>query len=184
MNGFAQILSSISDYLIITGLSAVGFLIMLSVIFSDTPKKAKSKLQTVYLAILFFNIILFLILFGLLGTYFRDNLVNPGLISFVFMLVLSFVFNIRTAVGIKNAIPRTKRGGNLAEISKEILKENTSNVVENSLLFLLPVISMYFMGNNSLDSLLIYSSLSTFIVASTSVLLLPRAFRIFNNILD
>lgn len=184
MNGFTQILSSISDYLIITGLSGTGFLIILSIIFSNSPKKAKSKLQAAYLSILFVNIILYLILFGLIRTYFEGNLVDQGLISFVFMVILTFVFNIRTAMKIKNSIPRTKKGGNLTEISKEITKKNTSNIIDISLIFLLPIISMYIMGNSSLDSLLTYLFLSNLIVTLTSAFLLPGAFRIFDNLLD
>jgi uncharacterized membrane protein len=184
MSGFTQILSSIFEYLIITGISFVSFLIVLSVIFSDSPKKAKSKLQAVYLLILLINIVLFLVIFGLFGTYFGDNLVDPGLISFVFMLVLTFVFSMKTAMKMKNSIPRTKRGGNLAEISKEILKGNTFDVIEISLIFFLPLVSMYIMGNGSLNSLLAYLLISNFIVTATSILLLPGAFRIFNNILD
>lgn len=184
MNGFIQNLGLMSDYLIVTGLAVLAFLIILSVIFKGSPEKSKSKLKTVFLFVLSINIILFLIFHRLAGEYFDSSLINSGILSFVFMIILTFLFSINIAMKIKNSIPKTKKGGNLEEISKEIVKANTISVIETSLLFQLPVVSMYFIGNGSLNGLLIYLLFSNFIVAINSLFFLPKAFRVFNNILD
>jgi len=184
MNEFIQNLGLTSDYLIVTGFAVLALLIILSVIFKDSPEKSKSKLKTIFLFVLAINIILFLVLHRLVGEYFDSNFINPGILSFVFMIILTFLFSIQIAMKIKNSIPKTKKGGNLEEISKVILKENSISLIEVSLLFQLPVISMYFMGNGSLNGLLVYLFLSNFIVTLTYLFFLPKAFRIFNNILD
>lgn len=181
MNGPLELISSISDYLIITAVSLVGLVIFLSIIFSDGSKKSESKIRVSLISAICLNIIFYLISSRLLIALFQNQNPDFGLASFIYLLFSSIFLGLTTVYKIKEFLPKSKRGGNLSDAYKEISKENSICIRDLSLLFVFPLVTMYFLGNGSLNSLFILLLSSVFIVFITYTFIFPKILRFFGK---
>lgn len=179
MTNLFQYVNMFSGYLILIGLSVVGLLIIFSSVLKDTSKVLKSAIQSTSIVLFFINIIIFLFAMRLITFYTGQFTSGSDVMSFIPMIVLSFLYIIRVTLEFRNSAPRTKKGRNLKEVSSDIFKANMSYVVNTSVIFLLVISPMFFLGNGTLNGLFIRLFVSVLIIALTYIFLFPKVFNIF-----
>ncbi len=177
IQNLVQTLKFISDYLIITGVSIFGIFILFSIVFNDFSGKVKSRFSTGFILILVSNVLLFL-MFSLLFTGVAK--IQTGdfeILAFISLIVFTVIFNLNLLLKMKTLLPKAKKGGNLYELSKEDIKENSSRVINLFFISTIILAPMYIFGNGSINGLLVVLFTSVLICAFTSIFLFIKILR-------
>ncbi len=173
MTKISQLLGPISGYLIVTGVSVLAFLILFSVVFYSSPRKARSRLTSVFFMIFSLNIVLYLLISrvgtSLLGLQNQDFL----LLSFVYLVFLTILVNLNTVLLMRSTLSKSGKGGNLSDQFSDLKSGDISSKIDITIILTILLISMYFFGNGSLNSLLILLFASTLIIMLTSIFIFP-----------
>ena len=173
MTKISQLLGPISEYLIITGVSVLAFLILFSIVFYSSPRKARSKLTSVFFMIFSLNILLYLVISrvgtSLLGLQNQDFL----LLSFVYLFFMTILVNLNTILTMRSTISKSGKGGNLSDQFSDLKRGDTYSKIDITIILTVLLISLYFFGNGSLNSLLILIFISNLIIMSTSIFIFP-----------
>jgi len=181
MNGLSQLINSMSGYLIITGIIFLGILIIFSVTFSGSPKKAKSGIQSAFVFKVFLDIVIFLIISRLMSFLPGYDAYKYDIVGFSFLIIFSILTGLNPIIKLRDIVPKSKTGGSLKDIYSEVSKENTSFSLDFLLISALLLAPMYLLGNGSLNSLLILLFVSVLIVSFGSIVIFPLAFKIFDR---
>lgn len=184
MSQVMGILGPVYNQLVMLAVSLVSIFILFSVIFKNNPTKAVRKIRCAFILSLISNIIFFFLLSRLIGKYFSNYLPEFGIIAFSFLIVFSFVMNLNTIITMKGLVTKSKKGGNLSDLFKEVSKEIFSTAFDVSLVFLIPIISYYFLGNGFMNGILSLLGISIIIVFFTHIILFPKFLKLAEKIFN
>jgi len=178
MTAISQFLSPISGYLIVTGISILAFLILFSVVFNSSPRKARSRLTLVFFMMFSLNIVLYLLISRtgniLLSIQNQDFL----LLSFVYLVIITMLVNLNTVLMMRGTISKSGKGDNLSDRFSEIKNIDTSTKIDITIILTILLTSMYFFGNGSLNSLLTLLFSCTLIIMLTSIFIFPALLKL------
>ena len=164
----------ISGYLVISGISLLGVLILFSVIFNNSPGKLRSWITSVFITVMIANIILFFIFHRLGGIFSDYERMDFGIFAFTYMFFLTIVLNFNQIFVIRDSLTKFKKGENPHD-KTDILFSTGRDKVSILVIFVILIICLYVFGNGSLNILLAMVLATTLVVAFTSIILLPLA---------
>lgn len=179
MNLLGQIFTLISSHLLALGISLLFLMVAGSRILSPSPKKIRSKVITSVAVVFILNVIIFLFLSRFVGILTKTQNFEYYVISFGFLILFSIFININSLLILKNIFVRYKRDANDKDISVEMYKQ-----VNISIIFLLLVVPMYFIGNKSINGLLVLIFLAVLVSSFTLIVLFPKILRFFEKSSD
>ncbi|MBW6441425.1 hypothetical protein K0B04_00760 [Patescibacteria group bacterium] len=184
MNIMENIINPIKPHITILGVTIVSIFILYSLIFGDSPKKAIRKLRCSLILSLVFNVIFFLFLSRFLTRFFDNITPDFEIIAFSFLVVLTLVVGLRIVLEINNLLPKTKRGGDVKELYKEVSQDMSTFIFDISLIFISLIIPTHILGNGSLDGLMLLLFLSVLINYFTFSILFSKILDITEKIFE
>jgi len=174
MSWFLNIFNSASNQIIIFLVSVFSIFLLFSLIFKDSPKKAVKKIRCSFILTLVSNLSIFLLVSRLISKYFKNQASESEVLAFSFLFIFTFILNLYVVLKMKELLPKSKKGGNLLDVFKDISKEIFSNIFDITMIFLILLASLYVLGNGFLDGLLILLICSVVITFLTSKILFPK----------
>ncbi len=177
----SEFISSNSASLIIFGISIVGLVIFLSIIFSDLSKNTESLIRSSLISTFILSITLYLVFARILVVLTKNYNQEFEILAFSYLIFVSIFIGLNLVSKLKEFSRASRKGSNLYEDFKENSKENSSMVRDYSILFSFPLISMYFLGNGSLNGLIILLFLAVLVVFISYIITFPKTLKLFGK---
>ena len=177
MNIFFSSVNPIFEYLFIGGIFFLAVKIFLSLILNDIPKEVSSKIETSFLFTLFLDTLFYSILVYLLNILFGIFVSDYESILFSYFIFSSLFLGTFPVMEIKNFLLKA-REKNVLEAYEKTSKKISSVLVNVSLLFTFPLISMYFFGNGSMNNLLILFFFSILVSCAHWIFVFPKILKL------
>ena len=177
----SEFISLNSSYLIIFGISVVGLIIFLSIIFSDLSKNIESAIRSSLISTFILSVTFYLVIARLVVIATKNYNQEFEILAFSYLIFVSIFIGLSLVSKLKEFSRVSRKGSNLYESFKEKSKENFSMVRDYSLLFSFPLISMYFLGNGSLNLLIILMFLAVLVVFISYTLAFPKTLKLFGK---
>ncbi len=177
----SEFISSNSVYLIVFGISVVSLIIFLSIIFSDLSKNIESLIRLSLISTFIMSITFYLIFARLIVIATKNYNQEFEVLAFSYLIFVSIFIGLSLVTKLKESSRSSKKDFSLTESFKENSKENFSMVRDYSLLFSFPLISMYFLGNGSLNGLIILLFLAVLVVFISYTLVFPKTLKLFGK---
>jgi len=177
MNIFFSSVNPIFEYLFIGGIFFLAVKIFLSLILNDIPKEVSSKIETSFLFTLFLDTLFYSILVYLLNILLGIFVSDYESILFSYLIFSSLFLGTFPVMEIKNFLLKT-REKNVLEAYEKTSKKISSVLVNISLLFTFPLVSMYFFGNGSMNNLLILFLFSILVSCAHWIFVFPKILKL------
>lgn len=177
----SEFISSNSAYLIVFGISVVSLIIFLSIIFSDLSKNTESAIRSSLISTFILSITLYLVFARILVFLTKNYNQEFEILAFSYLIFVSIFIGLSLVSKLKEFFRVSRKGSNLYEAFKENSKENSSMVRDYSILFSFPLISMYFLGNGSLNGLIILLFLAVSMVFISYIIIFPKSLKLFGR---
>ena len=177
MNIFFSSANPIFEYLFIGGIFFLAVKIFLSLILNDIPKEVSSKIETPFLFTLFLGVLFYSILVYLLNILLGIFVSDYESILFSYFIFSSLFLGTFPVMEIKNFLLKA-REKNVLEAYGKTSKEISSVLVNISLLFTFPLVSMYFFGNGSMNNLLILFFFSILVSCAHWIFVFPKILKL------
>ena len=174
---FFSSINPIFEYLFIGVILFLAVKIFLSLILNDMPKEVSSKIETSFLFTLFLGIFFYSILVYLLNILLGISIFNYESILFSYFIFSSLFLGTFPVMEIKNVLLKA-REKNVLETYEKTSKKISSVLVNISLLFTFPLISMYFFGNGSMNNLLILFFFSILVSCAHWIFVFPKILKL------
>jgi len=171
-----------SDCLLIIGISILVAFVVFLFVFNKSPKKTLFRFWGVLSTFMVINSILFLILFPLFSNFLEPKAINLGPIFFILVIVCTVLFNLNLILKLKMLLPKSRKTGDLYEISKIEFNENRHRALDLLVTFALILLPMCFLGNENMEYILICIFAIVLICSLSSVFLFARLLKIFDKI--
>jgi ACR3 family arsenite efflux pump ArsB len=177
----SEFISSNSASLIIFGISIVGLVIFLSIIFSDLSKNTESVVRSSLISTFVLSITFYLVIARVIVIATKNYNQEFEMLAFSYLIFVSIFIGLSLVSKLKEFSRISKKGFSLTESFKENSKENFGMVRDYSLLFSFPLISMYFLGNGSLNGLIILLFLAVLVVFISYTIIFPKTLKLFGK---
>ena len=182
IQNISQSLKFISDYLIILGVYIFGIIILFSFLFNNTKKKVQQRFTLSFILTIIFNVISYLLLSLFIIQIAKVQTWDFEIIAYISILIFTMIFNLNLILKMKNTFIKVKKGGDIYESSKDIIKENSSKVSNLIIVTLIILFSVTILGNGSINGLIVLLLLSLFVSAFSSILLFTKILKFTENL--